>query len=325
MIALWSLFNKHRSDAGGLWIDVMMNMIGLAMISATIAGSVYLWLRKSIGAVAVRDPDLTLVQSCAGALWWLGVIIKFNSVKRMDRPLLESCNFVNFTLCHGFGFGVWAACVAFRLLRMYMIFERKSEFLKLGASIKLHVRRDKWKILAILWAPLALLWCFFMPAVGGSELIQLGRGSGERSYTTCIYSSFLWTFLDTIAVIGVWVLLIAAAHSMKDLDDGVGENKAIKKSIDFAVGALLILIFVEIFQLDGIWIGRTVVSLSVAASILLFFVAMNGACVWREGFSAACESVKDLCQCVLPCSSSSSYPPLSSPLSSPTQHPSCVA
>ena len=277
MLSAWRLFNDHRSDGGGTYTDAVLNSIGMVLMLGTLAGAFYLWSRKSDPAVGKRDPDLTLVQTVAGFVWWAAAIVKFNGVWRMDRPALQACNTINFFFCNGLGFGIWAACIGFRLLRLHTIYVRKADRVRIGSTIKLFVRQDKWKLVALIWAPMGFMWCLVLPLFGASELITLGRASNERSYITCIYSSAFWTYLDVILILAVFFALIMAAHSMKNIDDALGENKAMKNSLDFAVGALLIILVVEIFQLDGIWLGRAIVSFSLAASITLFFVALNGA------------------------------------------------
>jgi len=277
MLSAWRLFNDHRSDGGGTYTDAVLNSIGMVLMLGTLAGAFYLWSRKSDPAVGKRDPDLTLVQTVAGFVWWAAAIVKFNGVWRMDRPALQACNTINFFFCNGLGFGVWAACIGFRLLRLHTIYVRKADRVRIGSTIKLFVRQDKWKLVALIWAPMGFMWCIVLPLFGASELITLGRASNERSYITCIYSSAFWTYLDVILILAVFFALIMAAHSMENIDDALGENKAMKNSLDFAVGALLIILVVEIFQLDGIWLGRAIVSFSLAASITLFFVALNGA------------------------------------------------
>ena len=321
VFALWSWFNDHRSDGGGTYTDAVFNSIGLMIMLSTLAGAFYLLSRKSDPEVRKRDPDLTLVQTVAGFVWWAAAVVKFNGVWRMDRPALQACNAINFFFCHGLGFGLWAACIGFRLLRLHTIYVRKADRVRIGSTITLFVGSDKWKLVGLIWAPMGFIWCIVLPLFGASELITLGRAHNERSYITCIYSSAFWTYLDVILNLAVWVALIMAAHSMKNIDDGLGENKAMKNSLDFAVGALLIILVVEIFQLDGIWLGRAIVSMSYAASITLFFVALNGALIIPSSRARARVHAALLPSLAHRDSLPPPAPPVSPPPFSPPPHP----
>jgi hypothetical protein len=63
---------------------------------------------------------------------------------------------------------------------------------------------------------------------------------------------------------------------VKDLKDGFGEVRNLRGALHLSLCTLAITVIVEILQIDGLALGRAIVSSSVLASVCIFFVRQNG-------------------------------------------------
>ena len=82
-----------------------------------------------------------------------------------------------------FGFAVWSACILFRLLRLYHFFllnrpHFSVPFLFGGGSVlglpALSFKEDWLKILAVLCAPMVVLYGFLLPVLGDNVHKRVG-------------------------------------------------------------------------------------------------------------------------------------------------------
>jgi hypothetical protein len=205
--------------------------------------------------------------------------VRFGHFNRGSKPsapgLLTYCNFWNFGVSIIIGFSVWAGCIFLRFLRLHHIFFRETDKFEVGPLL-LDFKRDWKTIFAVLLAPFWIVYTFVFPMSGAVELKTLGQNY------FCIYRDdgpIPWAILDGAVFFCIWIVLIFAAHTLRDVDDDFGERRGLTKALKAAVASLAAIVLVEIFELDGIWIGRSMVTAAVCAAVASFFYVQNAASV----------------------------------------------
>merc|ERR1712048_1090509 len=74
----------------------------------------------------------------------------------------------------------------------------------------------------------------------------------------------------------VWAKLLVLSFVVKDIKDGFGEVRNLRRALNVSLCTLAITVVVEILQIDGLALGRSIVTSSVLASVCIFFVLQNG-------------------------------------------------
>merc|ERR1712084_155486 len=62
----------------------------------------------------------------------------------------------------------------------------------------------------------------------------------------------------------------------KDIKDGYGEVRNLRRALNLSLYTLAVTLIVEVLQIDGLAVGRAIVTSSVLASVCIFFVRQNG-------------------------------------------------
>merc|ERR1711959_787440 len=75
---------------------------------------------------------------------------------------------------------------------------------------------------------------------------------------------------------GAWAFLLIMSLVVKDLKDGFGEVRNLRGALHLSLCTLAVTVIVEILQIDGLALGRSIVTSSVLASVCIFFVRQNG-------------------------------------------------
>merc|ERR1712083_1042059 len=81
---------------------------------------------------------------------------------------------------------------------------------------------------------------------------------------------------DNVLFFGVWAFLLVMSLVVKDLKDGFGEVRNLRRALHLSLCTLAITVIVEVLQIDGLTLGRAIVTSSVLASVCIFFVRQNG-------------------------------------------------
>merc|ERR1711990_1215863 len=91
----------------------------------------------------------------------------------------------------------------------------------------------------------------------------------------CLYANDWWVLLDNSLFVLVWAALLFGVWKLRMVHDKLGEYANIRKATHISLGCLSILVFVELGSLDGIWIGRGMVTTAVACCVATFFYMQN--------------------------------------------------
>eukprot|EP00941_MAST-03F_sp_MAST-3F-sp1_P002207 g2207.t1 len=66
------------------------------------------------------------------------------------------------------------------------------------------------------------------------------------------------------------------SKKLEAINDDFGECVALRKGLKGALNSMACILIVEIFSVEGIWIGRLILTSAVALSVTLFFYLQNG-------------------------------------------------
>merc|ERR1712003_159583 len=232
------------------------------MICIALAVAVgFMWTKRHVNFMRVKSMRLVILQTFGGILWYLGFVVRFGHFPRTG--ILHSCSFWNFHVSIVFGFTIWATCILFRLLRLHLLFNHgKSSFY--GVSLT----TNPFGAIGLLCLPHAVIYGCFFPFAGA--VVR------KESSNQCLYSSTFWAWSDNLLFFSVWAFLLLMSVVVKDIKDGFGEVRSMRRALHMSLGSLALTVFVEILQIDGLALGRSIVTLSVLASVCVFFVRQNG-------------------------------------------------
>ena len=98
----------------------------------------------------------------------------------------------------------------------------------------------------------------------------------KESTNQCLYRSEFWAWTDNMLFFSGWALLLVLSTFVKDIKDGYGEVRNLRRALNLSLYTLAVTVVVEVFQIDGLALGRAIVTSSVLASVCIFFVRQNG-------------------------------------------------
>merc|ERR1712176_1130551 len=161
------------------------------------------------------------------------------------------------------GFTLWAACILFRLLRLHLLFNHGS-----SSFCGVSTTKNPFGVIGLLCLPHTLIYGLLLP--------MLGAVVRRESSNQCLYHSGFWAWTDNMLFFSVWALLLVLSTFVKDIKDGYGEVRNIRRALNLALYTLAITVVVEILQIDGLALGPAIVTSSVLASVCIFFFRQNG-------------------------------------------------
>lgn len=278
--AYW-IFSEKQSDGGSTPMDYLIVGCCSVLMCSLLYFTLLLQLNKLKPFLQTKSVNWTTFQTIGGFFWYIGFVVRFGHFHRGDKlddnhipGLLTYCNFWNFGVSILIGFSVWAGCIFLRMLRLYYIFfEETDKFTFFG--LKLDFKRDWYKILCIICLPFWFIYGFILPLVGAANFQTLGK----QYY--CIYKSPSLAYFDGAIFIFIWLALISLSHLLREVNDDFGECVALRKALTGALSCLASILIVEIFTLDGVWFGRSIVTVAVAGSVSSFFYLQNGTLIQR--------------------------------------------
>merc|ERR1712025_817954 len=98
----------------------------------------------------------------------------------------------------------------------------------------------------------------------------------NQSSNQCLYRNAFWAWTDNFLFFGVWAFLLVMSFAIKDIKDGFGEVRNLRRALNMSLCTLAITVSVEILEIDGLAFGRSIVTSSVLASVCIFFWRQNG-------------------------------------------------
>jgi len=207
-----------------------------------------------------------MLQTFGGIMWYLGFVVRFGHFPRTG--ILHSCSFWNFHVSIVCGFMIWAACILFRLLRLHLLFNHGVSSI-CGVSLT----KNPFGVIGLLCIPHVVIYGALLPMFGAVVRREVAN--------QCLYSSDFWAWSDNILFFSVWALLLVLSTCVKHIKDGYGEARNLGRALNLALYTLAMTVFVELLQIDGLALGRAVVTSSVLASVCIFFVRQNGEELFR--------------------------------------------
>lgn len=91
----------------------------------------------------------------------------------------------------------------------------------------------------------------------------------------CLYNEPMWAIADMGLFFCMWALLLFMCHLVRHVRDQLGEYLAIRRALFLSLGSLAFTIIAEILQIDGLCLGRSIITASVMVSTTSFFVLQN--------------------------------------------------
>jgi len=131
------------------------------------------------------------------------------------------------------------------------------------------------------------LLCLPHSLVYGLLLPMLGAVVRKESTNQCLYRSDFWAWTDNMLFFSGWALLLVLSTFVKDIKDGYGEVRNLRRALNLSLCTLAVTVVVEVLQIDGLALGRAIVTSSVLASVCIFFVRQNGEELRRLLFRAS--------------------------------------
>lgn len=256
-----SIFGHNLGDGGSQFLDFIVVPIGI-MICMLLASAVgFMWTKRHVNFMRVKSMPFVILQTVGGIMWYLGFVVRFGHFPRTG--ILHSCSFWNFYVSIMCGFTIWTTCILFRLLRLHLLFNHGKSSL-FGVSLT----RNPFGFIGLLCLPHAIIYGVLLPAAGA--VVR------KESSNQCLYSNGFWAWTDNVLFFGVWAFLFVMSLVVKDLKDGFGEVRNLRRALHLSLCTLAITVIVEILQIDGLALGRAIVTSSVLASVCIFFVRQNG-------------------------------------------------
>jgi len=267
-----SIFGHNLGDGGGQFLDFIVVPIGIMICMALAAAVGFMWTKRNETFMRVKSMRLVMLQTFGGIMWYLGFVARFGHFPRTG--ILQSCSFWNFHVSIVCGFMVWAACILFRLLRLHLLFNHGS-----SSFCGVSTTKNPFGVIGLLCLPHALIYGFGLP--------MLGAVVRKESTNQCLYRSDFWAWTDNMLFFSGWALLLVLSTFVKDIKDGYGEVRNLQRALNLSLYTLAITVIVEVLQIDGLALGRAIVTSSVLASVCIFFVRQNGEELRRLLFNQA--------------------------------------
>merc|ERR1712032_388594 len=231
----------------------------ICMVLASAVG--FMWTKRHVNFMRMKSMPFVILQTFGDIMWYLGFVVRFGHFPRTG--ILHSCSLWNFHISIVCGFTIWAACILFRLLRLHLLFNHGKSSL-FGVSLTTH----PFGFIGLLCLPHAIIYGVLLPAAGA--VVR------KESSNQCLYSNGFWAWTDNVLFFGVWAFLLIMSLVVKDLKDGFGEVRNLRRALPLSLCTLAVTVIVEIFEIDGLALGRAIVTSSVLASVCIFFVRQNG-------------------------------------------------
>lgn len=231
-----------------------------------------MWTKRNVNFMRVKSMRFVILQTFGGIMWYLGFVVRFGHFPRTG--FFSSCSFWNFHVSIVCGFMIWAACILFRLLRLHLLFHHGTSSI-FGVSLT----KNPFAVIGLLCLPHIFIYGMLLPMSGA----VVHRASSNQ----CLYYSGFWAWTDNMLFFSVWALLLVLSLSVKDIKDGFGEVRNLGQALNLALCTLAMTVSVEILEIDGLALGRAIVTTSVLASVCVFFVRQNGEELRRLLFPAA--------------------------------------
>jgi len=256
-----SIFGHNLGDGGGQVLDFIVVPVGIMICMVLAAAVGFMWTKRNVNFMRVKSMRFVILQTFGGIMWYLGFVVRFGHFPRTG--ILHSCSLWNFHISIVCGFTIWAACILFRLLRLHLLFNHGKSSL-FGVSLTTH----PFGVLGLLCLPHTIVYGFLLPVIGA--VVR------KDSTNQCLYSNDFWAWTDNLLFFGVWAFLLLMSFAVKDIKDGFGEVRNLRRALSMALYTLAVTVTVEILQIDGLAFGRAIVTSSVLASVCIFFVRQNG-------------------------------------------------
>jgi len=267
-----SIFGHNLGDGGGQFLDFIVVPIGIMICMALAAAVGFMWTKRNETFMRVKSMRLVMLQTFGGIMWYLGFVARFGHFPRTG--ILQSCSFWNFHVSIVCGFMLWASCILFRLLRLHLLFNHGS-----SSFCGVSTTKNPFGVIGLLCLPHALIY--------GLALPMLGAVVRKESSNQCLYRSDFWAWTDNMLFFSGWALLLVLSTVVKDIRDGYGEVRNLQRALNLSLYTLAITVIVEVLQIDGLALGRAIVTSSVLASVCIFFVRQNGEELRRLLFNKA--------------------------------------
>lgn len=256
-----NVFGHDLGDGGGQVLDFIVVPAGIIICMLLLAAVGFMWTKRNVSFMRVKSMRFVILQTFGGIMWYLGFVVRFGHFPRTG--ILHSCSFWNFHVSIVGGFMIWAACIMFRLLRLHLLFNCGSSSI-FGVSLT----KNPFGVIGLLCLPHFVIY--------GALLPMFGAVVRRESSNQCLYRSELWAWTDNVLFFSVWALLLLLSTCVKDISDGFGEVRNLGRALNLSLSTLAITVIVEILQIDGLALGRAIVTSSVLASVSIFFVRQNG-------------------------------------------------
>lgn len=260
-------------------MDFLVFGFNVTMILAVVVSAVYIFsMKKKFAFLRAKSTEIQMVQSVGGFFWVVGFSLKIGTFSRgkmgkgisaWTSPMLW-CNVWNFQVAINMGYALWSSCILLRLIRMLWIFKlKRSSITIFGRHLSFGKRKDLYGLLLMLISPFWIWYGFILIPFGAARLKRIG---GEA---VCLYSSDVWKWLDHLFFFSTWLVMIVLTYIVRDVRDDLGENKAMQRSVKISLSTLSSCAIVEILSIDGLWIGRSLVSVAITYTVCSFFFLQN--------------------------------------------------
>merc|ERR1712151_27036 len=259
-------------DGGSQVLDFIVVPIGIIICMVLAAAVGFMWTKRHVNFMRMKSMPFVILQTVGGIMWYLGFVVRFGHFPRTG--ILHSCSFWNFYVSIMCGFTIWTTCILFRLLRLHLLFNHGKSSL-FGVSLISH----PFGFIGLLCLPHGIIYGVLLPAAGA--VVR------KESSNQCLYSNGFWAWTDNVLFFGVWAFLLVMSLVVKDLKDGFGEVRNLRRALHLSLCTLAITVIVEVLQIDGLALGRAIVTSSVLASVCIFFVRQNGEELKRLLFNQA--------------------------------------
>lgn len=256
-----SIFGHNLGDGGAQVLDFIVVPLGIMVCILLAAATGFMWTKRNVNFMRMKGVRFVMLQTFGGIMWYMGFVVRFGHFPRTG--ILHSCSLWNFHVSILCGFAIWAACILFRLLRLHLLFNHgKSSFF--GVSLT----TNPFGVLGLLCLPHAIVYGVLLPMTGAVVRNQ--------SSNQCLYRNAFWAWTDNFLFFGVWAFLLVMSFAIKDIKDGFGEVRNLRRALNMSLCTLAITVSVEILEIDGLAFGRSIVTSSVLASVCIFFWRQNG-------------------------------------------------
>merc|ERR1712032_1731111 len=190
----------------------------ICMVLASAVG--FMWTKRHVNFMRMKSMPFVILQTFGGILWYLGFVVRFGHFPRTG--ILHSCSFWNFYVSIMCGFTIWTTCILFRLLRLHLLFNHGKSSL-FGVSLT----SNPFGFIGLLCLPHAIIYGVLLPAAGA--VVR------KESTNQCLYSNGFWAWTDNVLFFGVWAFLLVMSLVVKDLKDGFGEVRNLRRALHLSL------------------------------------------------------------------------------------------